>query len=849
MSNQPVPVILDKGLDTLTHPVVAEPGTLIDCLNYEMTTDSGYRRIDGFEAYDGWLGGDIADYYYLPVTITDAAIEAGLTPGTTLSSVNTVPLAPELALGVIVDYDIVNKIVVYVPANREAPIIPAGTPLDINLNSASRMVAAANSYKASTTDSASTFVANLRAYSEILRSATLPMTTPVAGMHWFRHHLVVARDCYVMTYTDTDSTSRSMVQVGSIIGYLTEVYRVITRSVSGTTMTLNLERLANQVNNSSVRVLSEASNVLYTTLASPGTIQVITTGSDQAYLVALNTPQTSTDRGRVTLRRSVHLKFSGGVPLAESNFIAGSLITIGTGADTTAAIVKNVELLSGTYAASTAAGWIEVVIDRGLSGNNDYIQTTDDITIAGITKLADIDQIVWSTIPGSNKLHETGTRYQWITANFYGQSDTTEMYGATGASKGFWAQAYHAPITSSPPPGVTAVETLEYSWGNIWTDRVVTARDIPKYVAFHGGSLAFAIASSVVRSIAGVPYTFNGALGATETATGDDITGLLEATNDTLIIFGRRSIRRLTGYGTADLNLRTISTTAGAFDYTAVMLGSQPVFTGPAGISTLDQAEAYGDFAGVRVSDPVANSLVPKLITDWTDSEPGGVAMALPVRSKNQYRLWISTGEVYTVTFTNKGPKIMKSNYGLGSDVRVPLAWTSELADTGKERTMVRWNDVLAANNVNVDGTSGTLPSEHIIYELDRGWGFNGRTFKHYFDITHAFGESQAIQIVGARLHGWGYGLSTLDLKSAGVEDSYDQEYHTAIQDISMPRTLTEFSLTMRPVTAIVDQANWGLGVKLRINGTYAENLTTTEPSHICQVLVMQVNPTGAKDN
>ena len=45
-----VPVALDQGLDTTAPPLMAKPGTLIDCLNYEMTNHVGYRRIDGYEA-------------------------------------------------------------------------------------------------------------------------------------------------------------------------------------------------------------------------------------------------------------------------------------------------------------------------------------------------------------------------------------------------------------------------------------------------------------------------------------------------------------------------------------------------------------------------------------------------------------------------------------------------------------------------------------------------------------------------------------------------------------------------------------------------------------------------------
>ena len=85
-------------------------------------------------------------------------------------------------------------------------------------------------------------------------------------------------------------------------------------------------------------------------------------------------------------------------------------------------------------------------------------------------------------------------------------------------------------------------------------------------------------------------------------------------------------------------------------------------------------------------------------------------------------------------------------------------------------------------------------------------------------------------------------------VKSAGIEGDFDQAYHSTIQDISMPRTMTTFYRSMKPVTSIVDQANWGLGVKLRFQGTQAESLTTTEPSHVCQVLILHLNREGVTD-
>ena len=68
-------------------------------------------------------------------------------------------------------------------------------------------------------------------------------------------------------------------------------------------------------------------------------------------------------------------------------------------------------------------------------------------------------------------------------------------------------------------------------------------------------------------------------------------------------------------------------------------------------------------------------------------------------------------------------------------------------------------------------------------------------------------------------------------------------------QDISMPATFKGLYKGMQPVTSIIDQANWGLGIKLRVQGSIPVGSTETEPSHVCQVLVAHMTTSGARDS
>jgi hypothetical protein len=133
---------------------------------------------------------------------------------------------------------------------------------------------------------------------------------------------------------------------------------------------------------------------------------------------------------------------------------------------------------------------------------------------------------------------------------------------------------------------------------------------------------------------------------------------------------------------------------------------------------------------------------------------------------------------------------------------------------------------------------------------MDTGWGFDGKAFEHYFELAHLFSENAStyVGVEKCRMYGQGYGVATLDIKSSGIEDDFFQEYHDAVQDISMPVTPELLYDGLRPVTSIVDQANYGLGIKLKIQGSNAENSTATEPPHICQVLVLHLRLQGAND-
>jgi hypothetical protein len=85
---------LQGGLDLLTPSIRIAPGKCVDAMNYEPEISGGYRRIDGYERFDGRTSPTSAQYWVLPMNITGTiAVNntlTGATSGATLKVLSIV---------------------------------------------------------------------------------------------------------------------------------------------------------------------------------------------------------------------------------------------------------------------------------------------------------------------------------------------------------------------------------------------------------------------------------------------------------------------------------------------------------------------------------------------------------------------------------------------------------------------------------------------------------------------------------------------------------------------------------------------------------------------------------------
>lgn len=833
MSDKSLPILLNAGLDFVTPPLLAKPGALIDCLNYEITALSGYRRLDGYERYDGWTDGGVANFFVATIVADVPVDQAQMVQGTLLGRLNTITSVAEY-FGVVVG--VAGTSVSYVPFRRTDTInngqkVYILTPAGANYF----FTATSNSTSGLTlaTDAAA-YTQQLRNYSAQLRANVAAFSSSIAGLNYSRDRLYLAVDSPMATITSATALAANGSRVRWKGQYwIIQERKTITVGPPATWQVgLVPQGAATPVNTNFVVVDSAG-----TTITDYGVqaADPIYDGSLWAYMVYAKNSDIATTRGYVPIPSASTFAFNTGKAATAAGLDLNASYWLVNGANVIKVRLADVVASSGDWVAGTKVGRASVVSTQQVGGTRITIVSGDVLHNAYPTTGSSAVMTTTSigtpaVLAGTGALLTFNTRYQWGTYNFYARSDLKQLYGVNGVYRAFWAEPT--------------------AWGNIFT-QADPLLDNPKYLSMHArSSLALGFADgSIQLSVPGVPYNFNGVDGAAELASGDDVTGMLEAVSDSTLVFGRRSIGRITGSSTANYDLKTVVANAGAYDYTAVNVGGMPVFTDQWGVSTLDQSNAYGDFVGQRSTYPISTWLTPRLVPSQDSIETGGVACAMPVREKMQYRLFLNSGEVVSVCFTGEGPKPMISNYAVQTtsarSVRVPIAWSSEVADTGKEMMHVVWDAALSRRGQ--DGSVGTIPNPRQAYRMDYGWGYDGVTFTHHFDLAHNFVDNGArfFQVDTVRLYGQGYGVASLEIKSSSIETDFDQDFTVRGQDISLPPIQKHFYDGMKNVTSIIDHANWGLGTKFRIKNVTEENSALTEPSHICQVLVMYMTTEG----
>lgn len=141
------------------------------------------------------------------------------------------------------------------------------------------------------------------------------------------------------------------------------------------------------------------------------------------------------------------------------------------------------------------------------------------------------------------------------------------------------------------------------------------------------------------------------------------------------------------------------------------------------------------------------------------------------------------------------------------------------------------------------------------VFEVDRGWSFDGMYIPHFLELNWYFGEDPFTYtgIQKVRVHGLSKGYVKLDITVNGMQTDYTEDYSKNPQKLdllSMPIPELEgyVSEDFNSSTAYADVANRGISVQMKFNGRN-KICNLPEPSHVLQVLAIQQAPSGARAN
>ena len=266
------------------------------------------------------------------------------------------------------------------------------------------------------------------------------------------------------------------------------------------------------------------------------------------------------------------------------------------------------------------------------------------------------------------------------------------MYGVNGVGRAFqWDGTGFAFLYTSEGDLDITIDT---------PDKVVAH----KYHLFLGVQNSLYV-SSISGASVGTPLEWSTSTGAGEIQTGDKVTGLSILPGDNLAVFGRNSIRILSG-SSGSWSLTDFTLKRGAIDKTVQGLGNLPLFLDDQGIRMLDATQDFGDFRVDTITERVERILYNKT-----------PIQAIQVRSKSQYRLFFNDKTVLTLRDMGR----MKRKYR--------WAITNMILED-QMNCVVSCEDAIGNERIFCGDDSGN------VYEMESGNSFDGADITYLLRIA-----------------------------------------------------------------------------------------------------------------
>lgn len=500
---------LQGGIDQVSPALSLAQGMLIDAQNFEPSINGGYRRMYGYERFDGRTRPSDAEYSIMTVTVTGT-----IAVGNTVTGVTSAKTAVVLQTnaGELVVSKVSGAFTIGETLNVGGS--PVATLTGMGDNNA-KYPATHATYKNLAAD---LYRADIQA---------VPGSGPIRGT-WFYNDTLYAFRNNVGGTAGAMYKSTSSGWAAVSLGYELLITMWATMPADGTVV---------------VGHTSAATAVIQRSLNRTGVLGSTATGS-----TVVSSPTGTFTSGEI-IRASAGATAStpvaspGVVTVTAHGFAAGQALVF-TG---------------GTLPTGLTTNTLYYVLATGLTTNTFQVSATPGgtaINFTGTDTPTHTAYKAYATAAGNYAAITlpAGGRYEFVTSNFTGTSTTQRMYGCNGVGTAFeFDGTYFVPIRT----GMTTD-----------TPTHITVHKFQLFLSFASSVQASSIGSPYAWSI----LTGAAELGTGEVVTGmkPQIGG---QTSGSLAIFSARNVYMLYGNNSDDWNLQIVAPDAGAYAYTAQNIG------------------------------------------------------------------------------------------------------------------------------------------------------------------------------------------------------------------------------------------------------------------------------------
>lgn len=602
------------GLDVVTPALSVDPGFALAMVNFEPFYNGGYRRIDGYERFDGHAKPSAAIPYGVTISNLGAIQGVGTSTSTNPGAYATAVGQTSGATAIVVAAIATNSLIV------TGTLTTTGTQYWLGLTAVTgtftqgeRLVVGTNTSLGTLTTYPSVnyaptgtgtdgyaylneFMAGAQNYYR-QQIGTVPGTGNVQGSWQRGTNIYAIRNAGTASSLMYRSSGTGWTTAGIV--YSTSVfYSGLLSTVQSASFTATLDQTGilnvSAITQGTIYVggtlgdLAGLTPIGAVVLATLGTA----TGQTGQYQISINPSVAVASESMFTVNPPASLPVAGQVMVGASSSATGT-VAYATPHDTT-------------------VGYISLSSCTGTFLNGEVLRTV----VAGV-----------GTAFGTAASNGTGFSlppngfYRFKNSNFYATSSTYNTYGVNGQGPSFQIDNNQLVVPILMPQITQPGQPGNGSW--------------PFLQECHAGFLFLGFPGGIYQqSVAGTPLQFDGFLGAAEFSVGDELTGMISTLGPNLVLPTVHATFALSGNSDANFAQSLIAEKAGMILFSGQLLDTVYALNN-LGITSLSRTQSYGNFVGSTVSQLV-QPIVTSLRNHFTDSTI--------VRASNQARFYFDDG-------------------------------------------------------------------------------------------------------------------------------------------------------------------------------------------------------------